>query len=336
MRVNLRLGGLITINGREVALGQSHALLDGIAQERSVRGAADRLGLSYRSAWGRLTVLNDAFGQPVAVKIKGHGSTLTQFGVTLREALGETLKMFEASLAHEERALERRLAVLAGTAPLRVRMAISHDPLLMNVLGDMAEIETAVVGSREAVERLLAGRADAAGFHAGEMDVTNAPPYDALFRDHELVVRPLFSREQGFMLAAGNPLSIRSIDDIARTGARFVNRQRGSGTRLWFDRLIERAHISPADIVGYAQEEFTHQAVAAVIASGAADAGMGVRAVAERFGLGFVTVGDEIYHLAGRRELAELMDRLAEKLSQELGKAVGYADCAKSLPSGRR
>ena len=216
MRVELRLGGLISVNGEEIALGQTHALLDGIAQERSIRGAADRLGLSYRSAWGRVLSLEKALGQPVAVKTKGHGSVLTEAGAALRSALGATLRSFEAALSDEERSLAGRLATLLGGTPPRDRLALSNDPLLMSILRDISTIEAMVVGSQEAVERLLAGKAEAAGFHTGDQDVRRTPPYDALFRDGRYVVRPLFTREQGLMLAPGNPLSIHSVKDLAR------------------------------------------------------------------------------------------------------------------------
>jgi molybdate-binding protein len=269
--------------------------------------------------------LDAALGRPVVVKTKGHGSVLTETGVALRDALSATLEVFEASIAQEERALEERLAALTGTASPRIRLALSHDPLLMGVLEALPEIEVAVAGSRESVERLLAGRVDAAGFHAGDLDVTRTPPYDALFQKRGLVVRPLFTREQGLMLAPGNPLRVHSIEDLARSKARFVNRQRGSGTRLWFDTLLERAGLSPSDVVGYEQEEFTHQAVAAVIASGAADAGMGVHAVAERFGLDFLPIGHEVYYFAVRTELSGFLDQLNEKIAQRLGNAIGYA-----------
>ena len=114
MQVDLRLGGLITVNGHEIALGQSHALLEAVAQERSVRGAAERLGLSYRAAWGRLVTLDRAFGRPVVAKTKGHGSVLTETGIALRDALSATLGVFEVAIVQEERTLARRLAALAG------------------------------------------------------------------------------------------------------------------------------------------------------------------------------------------------------------------------------
>jgi putative molybdopterin biosynthesis protein len=80
MTVELRLGGLIKVNGRDIPVGQTLAILDAVAHDRSVSGAAERLGVSYRSAWGRVLVLEEAFGQPLVHKIKGHGSVLTSLG----------------------------------------------------------------------------------------------------------------------------------------------------------------------------------------------------------------------------------------------------------------
>jgi molybdate transport repressor ModE-like protein len=326
MQVELRLGGLISLNGQDFALGQTFALLDAVDRERSVRGAADRLKVSYRSAWGRVVALEEAMGSPVVLKTKGHGSVLTELGLALRDALGVTFKNFDKALEQEEKELARRLSVLAPATARRVRLAVSHDPLLMAALGDLPEIEASVVGSREAVERLLDGRADAAGFHAGGSDPVTTPPYDMLFGHSDFAVRPLFVRDQGLMLPAGNPLSIHDVTDIAVSRARFVNRQKGAGTRLWFDRLLTDAGIAPSRIFGYEVEEFTHQAVAAVIASGAADVGMGVRAVADRFGLAFVPIGTETYFLAARTRSAEsILNPIAECVSARLVTLPGYA-----------
>jgi putative molybdopterin biosynthesis protein len=324
MRVELRLGGLITINGQEIVLGQTHALLESIAQERSIRAAADHLGLSYRSAWGRVIALEKALGQRVTVKTRGHGSALTEAGAALRATLGETMEAFGATLLHEEQVLAARLTLLIGYSHLPCRLALSNDPLVMSILKDVSSIEAIVVGSRQAVERLLSGEVDAAGFHAGDLDVRRVVPFEMLFRGGRYVVQPLFSREQGLMLAAGNPHSIRSMKDLPLTGARYVNRQLGSGTRQWFDRLLARASIPPSNIVGYGQEEFTHQAVAAVIASGAADAGMGVRAEAERFGLDFVPVGKEVYYLAVRPECSDTISLVCGHVAKRYMEFAGY------------
>ncbi|UVF22187.1 helix-turn-helix transcriptional regulator (plasmid) [Microvirga terrae] len=325
MRVELRLSGFVLVSGEKIALSRTYALLDGIRNDQSIRGAADRLGLSYRSAWDHVLNLEKTIGRPVAIKTKGHGSALNQLGNALLVALNETFSSFEVALLREEHALAMRLEALLEKAPVSGRLALSNDPLLMSVLGEIRLVEATVVGSREAVECLLAGRAEAAGFHVGDLDPRSTPPFDLLFHDRRYIVRPLFYREQGLMLAAGNPLSIFSVKDLTRTGARFVNRQPGSGTRQWFDRLLKQDDLSPSGVVGYDQEEFTHQAVAAVIASGAADAGMGVRAVAERFGLAFTALGREVYYIAAQPDLSDVVDLVCSRAAAKCEAFPGYA-----------
>lgn len=312
VRVELRLGGLIRLpNGAEIALRRSFALLDGIRQERSVRGAAERMGVSYRAAWGQIGSLQAAVGgRPLVVKTKGHGSVLTEEGAALRDAFGATLSEFETPLAQAGQSLGRRLSALlvADASPRRLTLALSHDPLLLDAIGELTEdglVEASVVGSADAVGKLRAGLVDVAGFHCGEEEpqTPESPALGNLLPEREFRVEPLFQREQGLLLARGNPLGIRSIADLAAHRAGFVNRQRGSGTRLWFDRLLAKAGVLSGAVIGYEVEEFTHQAVAAVVASGAADAGFGLRAVADRFGLAFVSVGWETYYLAGRSPL---------------------------------
>jgi len=228
MRVELRLGGLISVNGREIALGQTLALLDGVARERSVRGAADGLGLSYRAAWGRMLALEQAIGRPVVVKTKGHGTILTELGEELRQCLQTTLRRFERALAQEQRALERRLADLVGANPRRITIAASHDPILLETLNGRGDVEVSVMGSEVALDRLFAGRADVAGCHFGPREEGELPEP---LRRPGVVAHSAFKREQGLIVAPGNPLGLRAIADLARGKARFINRQRGSGTR---------------------------------------------------------------------------------------------------------
>lgn len=312
VQVEMRLGGLISLpDGRKIALRRSFALLDGIGRERSVRGAADRMGVSYRSAWGQVGSLQQAVGgRPLVTKTKGHGSVLTEQGVALRDAFAAALDEFEAPLAQAGQRLERTLSALLGAdaRPRRLLLALSHDPLLLDAVGAMATagvVEASIVGSAEAMSKLRAGSVDVAGLHCGEdgSRLPEGPALDGSLAGQDFRVEPLFRREQGLLLAQGNPLGIMSVTDLAACRARFVNRQKGSGTRLWFDRLLAEAGIRPSAIVGYEVEEFTHQAVAAVVASDAADAGFGLRAIAERFGLAFVSVGWETYYLAGQDAL---------------------------------
>lgn len=115
-------------------------------------------------------------------------------------------------------------------------------------------------------------------------------------------------RHQGLLVAAGNPLGIRTLMDIATKGARFINRQRGSGTHLALQRLLQEQGIEPAQINGYYTEEFTHLAVAAAIASGVADVGIGIEAAARRLKLDFIPLFVEDYYLLGKRETIERAD----------------------------
>jgi putative molybdopterin biosynthesis protein len=118
------------------------------------------------------------------------------------------------------------------------------------------------------------------------------------------VVR-LAHREQGLIVAAGNPLGLAGIDDLRRGGVRYVNRQRGAGTRVLLDHELSKRSIAAPAVQGYEREEPTHLAVAAAVAAGRADAGLGVLAAARAFGLGFVPVAQEPYDLVLENENVE-------------------------------
>ncbi|ACL56399.1 substrate-binding domain-containing protein [Methylobacterium nodulans] len=326
IEVALALGGTIRLGDRLMAVADAAALLDAIARSGSVQGLAAALGLSYRAAWDRLRLLEAAFGRPLVQKTRGHGSALTPAGLALRAALGAAAAGLEPALAREARALEARLRDLVGAAARPLRIAASHDPLLMELVQEMQAGEVAIMGSEEAVAQLADGRVDAAGFHCGPLAPAEAgPPFADLAADPGIALRPLFAREQGLLLAAGNPLGIRTVTDLAARGVRIVNRQKGSGTRRWFDRLLAEHGIPATSLRGYGIEEFTHQAVAAVIASGAADAGLGARAAAERFGLAFLSMGWELYYLAASASLqAGPLDRLAAQAAARAAATPGY------------
>ena len=104
-------------------------------------------------------------------------------------------------------------------------------------------------------------------------------------------------RTQGLMVAPGNPLGLTGFRDISRPGIRYVNRQKGSGTRILSDYLCRKEGVDPTAVYGYDREEFTHTAVAAQIAGGTADAGMGILSAAKIYGLDFLPVCVEQYDL---------------------------------------
>jgi putative molybdopterin biosynthesis protein len=121
----------------------------------------------------------------------------------------------------------------------------------------------------------------------------------------DVAVVRLVHRDQGLIVAPGNPLSLAGVGDLARPGVRYVNRQRGAGTRVLLDHELAAEGIDPAAVNGYAREEPTHLAVAAAVAAGRGDAGLGILAAARAFGLGFVPVTREPYDLV---VAAEAMD----------------------------
>lgn len=151
----------------------------------------------------------------------------------------------------------------------------------------------------------------------------------SLFPDEEMVLVKGVGRVQGLMIAPGNPLGIRGIEDLTRV--RFVNRQRGAGTRVLLDYKLKQAGISPSDIDGYDAEAATHLAVAAQVAGGEADCGMGVYSAAHAMGLDFIPIGNEEYDFAMRPKTLELPEmkcflRLlgSDEFMAELDRLGGY------------
>jgi putative molybdopterin biosynthesis protein len=140
-------------------------------------------------------------------------------------------------------------------------------------------------------------------------------------------------------VAPGNPTGTTGIEDVARRGLRYVNRQRGAGTRVLLDHELARQGISSEPIVGYEREEHTHLAVAAAVAAGRADCGLGVLAAARAFGLDFVPVAREPYDLVLLKDSIE--DELLAPLwalldSQDFHRAVTELGGYDTTEMGRR
>jgi molybdate-binding protein len=227
---------------------------------------------------------------------------------------------------------------------LRLRVAASHDLALAALAEALpAEeaglvLELAIMGSLQALEEYAAGRADAAGFHvplgaskAGR-EAPEWKPFLRWLRPRRDRLLRFVDRDQGLILPRGNPAQVRSLRDVAAKGLRFVNRQRGSGTRLLIDRMIADGGIEAGALAGFQHEEFTHGAVAATVASGGADAGFGLRAAAAEYRLAFVPLVRERYFLAVRaRDVATpAVGRLAAALAGPV-----LARIARSLPGYR-
>lgn len=152
--------------------------------------------------------------------------------------------------------------------------------------------------SQEALDALASTSAHVAGIHlrdarSGEWNLRAA---STALRDGGVVVR-YTSWEQGFVVARGNPKAVTTAEALTRPGVRFVNRERGAGSRTLIDQLLRDARIPRARVQGYTSVATSHLAVARAVASGTADAGVGLRAVAETLDLDFVPMVDVSFDL---------------------------------------
>lgn len=284
------------------------ALLAAIQESGAIAQAARSTGLSYRHAWGQVKRAEALFGHPLVDAGRGRGSTLTPLAEKLIWAdkrIAARLSPMLSSLASElEHELERALPQQAPNAAAALRLHASHG---FAVAALVEQLETAALpvelryrNSIEAVAALARGECDLAGFHVpiGEFATPAARRYRQWLRAGEHSLVHLAVRAQGLFVAPGNPLKIRSLADLRRPDVRFVNRPEGSGTRMLTELMLAKQGIAPGEINGYATAEFTHAAVAAYIASGMADVGVGVQTAAQRFSLHFMPLLRERYFLA--------------------------------------
>jgi putative molybdopterin biosynthesis protein len=209
----------------------------------------------------------------------------------------------------------------------------SHDLALEGMTGRLSRRLTLFslpVGSLDGLVHLRQGLCQLSGSHL--LDSTgeyNAPYVRHLFPDRAMELVTLAHRTQGLMLASGNPKSIHFIADLARGGIRFVNRNRGSGTRLWLDTELNRLHICAEQIQDYGRTVSTHSEAAALIQSGKADSALGLQAAAAQHGLDFIPLFEERYDLVLPREneksLAPLLDYVQTgAFRKELSSLAGY------------
>ncbi|MGZ9226413.1 MAG: molybdopterin biosynthesis protein, partial [Anaerolineales bacterium] len=187
----------------------------------------------------------------------------------------------------------------------------SHDLTLDLMSQFLAEhdrrLASANVGSQGGLIALRRGEAHLAGSHllnpeTGEYNISYIRQY---MPDIPVKVVALVGRDQGLMVKRGNPKDIKSLEDLTKPQVQFVNRQRGAGTRVLLDYHLSTMKIEPEHIVGYSQEEYTHLGVAAAIASGRADCGLGIAAAAQALDLEFLALFQERYDLVIPKMFAE-------------------------------
>ncbi len=312
------------------------ALLEAIKNTGKLTEATERVGMPYRQAWGLITAWSERIGQPLVSKEQGRGTKLTELGERLlwiRQRISARLTPHLESAASE---VEQQLNEILKEPNPAITMFASHDLVLAELREFLRtrpgpKLDVRFVGSLESVVALCKGRCELAGFHIpeGALGRDILRKYEPWLKPRAQRVIYFVGRHQGMMVAAGNPLGIKTLKDIAATGARFINRQRGSGTHLAFERMLQEQGIDRAEIKGYYTEEFTHLAVAAAIASGVADVGIGIEAAARRLKLDFIPLFVEDYYLLGKRETIERED--IDSIVASL-KAPGFAAQVRGIP----
>ena len=282
------------------------ALLAAVQETGAIAQAARSLGVSYRHAWGQIRNAEALFGHPLIEAGRGRGSVLTPLAEKLiwaQRRVAARLSPLLDSLASE---LENEIERTLPRQPQPLRLHASHGfavaALLEQLEAKSLPVELRYRNSLEAVAALSHGECDLAGFHVpiGEFEPAAARRYRQWLRDDDHCLVHLAVRKQGLFVAPGNPKGIRTLADLARPDVRFVNRLQGSGTRMLTELLLDKHGIARADVRGWDSAEFTHAAVAAYIASGMADVGVGVQTAAQRFGLTFIPLLRERYFLALR------------------------------------
>lgn len=279
----------------------------------------------------KLTVSNDTV---VAVPIKGGASPISSV------SNADGILVVPENLEGFEEGAEVDVELLVGKEDIQNQILFigSNDPVLekaFNIFNvENAPYHFGVInsGSFGGLLSLERGECQITATHL--FDESSGTYNEAFIRkvvSRDIIVYKFLKREQGLMLRHENSKRIKSIEDITKPNVAFVNRQKGSGTRVFLDYILKEKVIDTSSINGYENEEFTHIAVASAVKEGIADCGMGIRYVADIFGLEFIPVQEEDYDLVFTRDFyfsknGEALIKILEskEFKDYLGKLKGY------------
>ena len=265
-----------------------------------------------------LTQLGHALGKHPAW-VRHHLVRLEQAGLIeiseTRTVSGVTEKFYRA---RAEAFLLQEMILPESPSVPAVLFSGSHDlavELLSHQLEKHLNLIALPVGSLDGLVALRQGLCHLSGCHlldpSGEY---NLPYIHHLFPDRAMELFTLAQREQGLMTAPGNPKAIHGLADLARKDSTFINRNPGSGTRIWLDGELQRLGIPPSDVRGYEQTVSTHTECAGRVQAGAADVAVGLHAAASQAGLNFIPLFHERYDIVFAQEQAEMLQPLLDTL----------------------
>ena len=234
---------------------------------------------------------------------------------------GATASAFAVDLMIVPRPAGREVIIVLGSDDPALELLATrlHD-------ADGPDVFRLPMGSLEGLIALRQGRGHLAGCHLldPESGDYNVPYVRHLFPGRSFSVITLAHREQGLAVAPDNPLGLRTLRDLIDREARFINRNSGSGTRVWLDRQLDEGSLARERLRGYGDEVFTHREVVTTVAGGRADAGLAVRAAAEAEGLTYVPLFEERFDLVVPAEIRHtaLLEPFIRTLSSDDYKAA--------------
>ena len=303
-------------------------------EQMKVLGDSRRLVILQRLMAGpeTLSTLGKALGEHPA-RVRHHLKILEKAGlvelVATQPVRGFVEKYYQAKA--QAFAFNGLILPYAGKNGRETVVAIGSHDLALEMLAERTGMLTLSVGSLEGLLALRQGNATIAGCHLLDPDSGeyNLPFVKHFFPDRMVSLFTLCYREQGLIVAPGNPKGIRSLEDLSRPEITLANRIQGSGTRIWLDRQLQRLGIPTSSVRGYDKTIQTHTALAESIASGQADTGLGLRAAAQQAGLDFIPLFEERYDLVVPEEqldnpaLSVVLDRLSSGPFRKLMAGLG-------------
>ncbi len=307
-------------------------LLSGVHSDGKLTAAAQAAGISYRHAWNLLNKWAAFFSCPLVALQKGRGASLTPLGEKLLWAHQRVGARFEPQL--EGLTSELNLAIQDAMSEVRPRLRLhaahGYAVALLPGFANNFQLDLQYCSGEQALAALARGACDVAGFHVPESEVSDEliERYSKLLKPRAYKLIRFISRQQGLILTKDLAAEVHGLKDVADGRLRFINRQQGTDTRALFDELLRKAGVDGRNIQGYDNEEFTHSAVAAYVASGAADIGFGVKHAAAQFGLEFVPLATERYFMVCHQKT--LVSNAGERFIALLA-SPEYRDAVKGL-----
>ena len=305
-------------------------------------------------AFEQIKILADTNRMRILRLLMAGPATLTQLGASLGEhpawvrhhvKILESAKLIEISEVRMTAGVTEKFYRAKASALLLQELILpqsqkpliifsgSHDTALEHIANQLTRhvsILTLPVGSLDGLVNLRQGLCHVAGAHlldtGGEY---NTPFVRHLFPDRPVSLVTLAHRTQGLIVAPGNPKGIKTLADLSREDVMFVNRNPGSGTRLWLDKELRRINLPVELIHGYGNIAQTHSQSAKSVQAGQADAAIGIQAAAWEAQLDFIALFEERYDLVIPAEQAHLVEPLLDHLQtasfrKELNSLTGY------------